>query len=376
MKQKEQIRLPYIDNLRAMIIIVVVMVHAAVTYSGMGSWYYIESKPMFLDIGSKIFFGSYLPLAQAFDMSCLFMLAGYFIPISFDVKGPARFIKDRLYRLGIPLLIYMFIIHPIAVKLSHPDVNIIDYFISGLKSLSFLGWSGPLWFILALIIFTGFYAILRISLKNKISFVAPKINIISISLLTLIIAIPAFLIRIVMPIGTAIVNLQFPFFSGYIVMFVVGIVSKRLELFDNVDYRMGKKWLVIALSIGYIYFWLLVIFSGTLSGGRQMLGGLTWQSFAYSLWESFSCVAITIGLIGIFRNRFNRQNRLQIFLSENYFGVYVFHAPILIAISVSLSWLMIYPLLKFALVAICAIAISYLFTFLVRKIHFMKKIFS
>jgi hypothetical protein len=225
-------------------------------------------------------------------------------------------------------------------------------------------------------IFTGIYTLLRISLKNKISFVAPKINISSIFALILIIAIPAFLIRIAMPIGTAFAGLQFPYFSGYIVMFVVGIIAKRLELFDNVDYSTGKKWLIIALSIGYVCFGLLMTFGGVNRGKMYILGGFTWQAFAYALWESFFCVAITIGLIGIFRNRFNRQNGLQKFLSDNYFGVYVFHPPILILISVSLQSLMIHPLIKFALVAACAITATYLFTFLIRKIHFMKRIFS
>ena len=35
-------RLLYIDNLRLMVIAFVVMHHLAVTYSGFGSWYYVE----------------------------------------------------------------------------------------------------------------------------------------------------------------------------------------------------------------------------------------------------------------------------------------------------------------------------------------------
>jgi hypothetical protein len=35
-------RMAYIDNLRALMIIFVVMVHTGVTYSGLGSWYYIR----------------------------------------------------------------------------------------------------------------------------------------------------------------------------------------------------------------------------------------------------------------------------------------------------------------------------------------------
>ena len=62
-----------------------------------------------------------------------------------------------------------------------------------------------------------------------------------------------------MPIGTAFMNLQFSFFSGYIVMFIIGIISKRLELFDNIDYRTGKKWL-IKFGICYACFTLFIIF--------------------------------------------------------------------------------------------------------------------
>ncbi len=374
MNQEEQPRLLYIDNLRAIIIIIVVMVHTSATYSGIGMWYYVENKV--LDTASKIFFGSFLCIAQSFDMSFLFMLAGYFIPLSFDVKGPERFIKKRLFRLGLPLLIYILIIHPLAVKLAYPNVDIIEFFIDGIKSLSFLGWSGPLWFVFVLLLFTFIYVILRIFIRKTISFAPQKISFISVSILTIIITIPAFLIRMMMPIGTAFMNLQFSFFSGYIVMFIIGIISRRLELFENIDYKTGIKWLIITFSVGYACFISLMILGGSIRGETQILGGLTWQSLAYALWESFSCVTISIGLIGLFRNRFNKQNRLQKLLSDNYFGVYVFHAPILIAISVSLKWLVLYPLVKFILVATCTIIVSYLFTFFVRKIHFMKMIFS
>ena len=374
MHQNKKMRLAYIDNLRAMIIMIVVMVHTAVTYSGIGDWYYVENK--ILDIGSLFFFGSFQSIMQSFDMSFLFMVAGYFVPLSYDVKGPARFIKDRLYRLGIPLVVYMLILHQVSVKLAYPQVDFIDYYTNSIKSLRFLSGSGPLWFVLVLLIFSAIYTLMRIVFKKEISIKLPKINIHNIFLLTVIITIPAFIIRIVMPIGSAYMNLQFPFFSGYIVMFIVGIISNRLGLFDSIDYRTGTKWIMIIVTIGYACFVSIMVFGGAINGDYQHTGGLKWQSLAYALWESFSCVTISIGLIGIFRNCFNRQNRLQKFLSDNCFGVYVFHAPILIAISVSLKWLVIPPVFKFLIVGICAIVVCYLFTYLVRKNQFMKKVFS
>ncbi len=46
-------------------------------------------------------------------MGLLFLLAGYFTPISCDRKGGTAFARDRLSRLGIPWLVYL--IHPVVL---------------------------------------------------------------------------------------------------------------------------------------------------------------------------------------------------------------------------------------------------------------------
>src|SRR5207248_140871 len=51
---------------------------------------------------------------QAYFMGCFFLISGYFTPGSFDRKGPATFYKDRLLRLGIPLVVFVFLLSPIA----------------------------------------------------------------------------------------------------------------------------------------------------------------------------------------------------------------------------------------------------------------------
>ena len=373
--EKEKIRLPYIDNLRAMIIMIVVMVHTGVTYSNMGSWYYYEKTT--LEMGASIFFGIFLSTTQAFDMSFLFMVAGYFVPVSYDVKGASRFIKDRLFRLGVPLVIYMLIIHQLTLKLAYPQANLVEYYINSIKKLSIFSGSGPLWFVLVLLIFSAFYLLFRLVFKKEISLRQPKINTGNVLLLTLMITIPAFLIRILMPMGSAWMNIQFPFFSGYIIMFIIGIIAKRLELFEKITLKAGIKWLLIFFTAGYGFFGALVVLGGLLNGDISVIsGGLKWQSFAFALWESFGCVTISIGLIGTFRNCFNKQNRFQKFLSDNCFGVYVFHTPILVAISVSFKSWAVHPFIKFISVGILAIVASYIFTSLVRKIHFLKKLFT
>lgn len=106
-------RFLYIDNLRLLMIIFVVIMHSAVTYSGIGSWYYKEGGK--LDLFSTVIFGFYQSFTQGYFMGFLFLIAGYFVPSSYDKKGFSKFIKERLVRLGIPTLIYMLIIHPFII---------------------------------------------------------------------------------------------------------------------------------------------------------------------------------------------------------------------------------------------------------------------
>ena len=93
-------------------IMLVLSMHAAVTYGGHGSWYVTE--PAQLGILQDLSFLTYQELLQSFFMGFLFFIAGYFVPGAYDKKGPARFVRDRAYRLGLPSLLFMFVIQPLT----------------------------------------------------------------------------------------------------------------------------------------------------------------------------------------------------------------------------------------------------------------------
>ena len=107
----EKPRLYFIDNLRILLITLVIMQHLSITYGGPGSWYYKEVQA---DQITGIVLSWHNATNQAFFMGFLFMIAGYFTAGSYDRKGPRRFLKDRLLRLGIPILCYDFIIGPLV----------------------------------------------------------------------------------------------------------------------------------------------------------------------------------------------------------------------------------------------------------------------
>jgi len=83
-----------------------------------------------------------------------------------------------------------------------------------------------------------------------------------------------------------------------------------------------------------------------------------------------------LGLIVIFRDKFNYQGKVVNFLSQNAFGVYVFHAPILIVISLLIKNIHLYPVIKFIIAALIVLPITFTFSYIIRKVPILKKLFS
>ncbi len=365
-------RLLFIDNLRVFCIIIVVLIHSAVTYSCIGSWYYTEPTP--LGGFEKLFFFLFQSHAQAFSMSLFFFVSGYFIPASLERKGVKTFILDRLKRLGIPVLIYIFIIHPICVKLVYPQLNIAEFTLKGFHNLDFLGRTGPLWFAFTLLIFSVIFALVYKHLPSaKTNQKISNLKVIGIiGLITLL----AFGIRLIAPIGTSFFNLQFCFFAAYIVFFYLGTIASKSNILENISLELGKKWLYIAFGIG-IPIWLITGYVGKTSEGQMLIfGGLNTPALLYAFWESLFCVTFIIALLGIVKSKWNHQNSFMKFLSENTFGVYVFHAPVLIGLSILTKDIHPGALPKFFIIGFLAIVTSLLVSWLIRQIPVIGKIFN
>lgn len=367
-------RLVYIDNLRVLMIVLVILVHTGVTYSGIGSWYYIENKSV--DAVSTIFFAMFLSFTQAYFLSMLFMISGYFIPRALEKRGTRAFVSSKLFRLGIPSLIYIFALSPLTEKLANPDLELGQYYLNGLRSLDFIGWTGPLWFAIALLFFSIVYAAARLLSARYVPQFLWEITVLNVVLLVSLITLLAFGIRTVFPIGTDIANFQFSFFAAYIIMFAVGVMGYRQSLFDKIDDGIGKRWLIASFALGIPTWLAIIVFGGVLDGIYLFQGGLNWQAFTYAAWESFFCVTVIIGLMGVFKKHANTQISSQKLLSDNAFAVYAFHAPVLVGISMLLQGIALHPLAKWALIAILVVPVTFIVAHMLRKINVLRKVFS
>jgi surface polysaccharide O-acyltransferase-like enzyme len=151
-------------------------------------------------------------------------------------------------------------------------------------------------------------------------------------------------------------------------LFVLGIIIGENNLFDYIAREQNINWFKVTLRIGPIMWAAIMLLGGALDGHRYFDGGLHWQNAAYALWESFIAIGFTIGLIAFFKKHFDIKNKYTSIVSENAFGIYVFHAPLLIAISLLLRHWIVFPLFKFVIVTIITFFVCLVFTFIIRKI--------
>jgi glucans biosynthesis protein C len=394
-------RIAWVDNLRWTVIAMVVLVHACVTYSGQGSWFFQEK--MSQDVASTLVFGIYQSFAQAFFMGLMFFLAGTLVPAGYDRKGFLRFVADRAVRLGVPSLVFMLILAPLTRMISESAGKGVDWgaffltYRDFILTGRFLSASGPMWFAVALLVFSILYAAARLVADavrrpaSKRPAAAPRVitgRAISIGAVCLIaiIALGAFLLRLVQPLGTSVMNMQLGYFSSYIVLFAAGLWAGRNGLLAAIPAKVGRTWLWISIAVGLPLWMAVQGFGGALSGkGHLFDGGLNWQAAAIATWEAFFCVGFSLGLLILYREREKRaprragvnvSTRLTGLLKSTGFGVYTFHAPILVGASILILPLAMHPLAKALLAAGLAWAASTAFAWVVRKIPGVGRMFA
>jgi glucan biosynthesis protein C len=369
-------RLAWADQLRTLVIMLVVNLHACVTYSHVGSWYVQENPEPAL--GIKVAFLFWEAHLQSFFMGILFLLAGYFAHGSLERRGPAGFLRERLVRLGLPTLLYMVALHPLIVFGIHPYGNAsgprwrlyLDYLLHG----RFLGGSGPMWFAVALLAFSAGLAGWRAVRPGTAAAPpppegAPRAGAVGAWALALVAL--TFLVRTVQPIGTDVLNLQLCYFPQYIMAFAVGVAAARGRWLPALARsRLARRAGWAALLLGPLALGALLYAGGAARTGDfdAYVGRWHWTALGYAGWEQLTGTGLGLGALAFCAGELNRPTRLSRWLSERSFGVYLFHPPILVALAVALRPLELDPFFKVSILTAAGIAGALLVSDLARRL--------
>ncbi len=372
----------FLDNIKVLFTILVIYWHVMVTYVDAGWWYYKESNPV--DPISSILLLILVSIGGIFQTSLLglfFLLGGYFTPKSYDRKGGYNFWKERLIRLGIPLVLYVVLINPLLIyALSKIGVSpwstnpalqgtLFDYYISISLSwgefIDFLSFAGPMWFLKVLLLFTAIYTIWRQitkldSIKEKIPKEFPIPRYLYLLLLAIGLGILTFLIRIIYPIDVRPFEIPLGQFIQYLLMFGVGVICIRYLWFEQMTKKQVKLWLVTIIVSALLIYLDFFIVLGVEADLIVFSGGANPHAFLFALADTIICMGVIFVLIKGFYSKFNKQGPLLRNLSTSAYHMYLVHPPILIAISLGIATLDLNPIIKIGIVLPLAVLFCYL----------------
>jgi peptidoglycan/LPS O-acetylase OafA/YrhL len=353
----------YIDRLRSVMTVLVILHHTAITYGAPGGWFWTELKPSAAP--SSLLLTLFVSTNQAYFMGFFFMLAGYFTPASLERKGYVRFIGDRCLRLGLPLLAFGLFLGPLTAA-------IVNY-AKGDGFWVVFPWlwrhrefiNGPLWFAQALLIFSLAYCAWRAAAGSPLAESQRTPRPVPAGrwwlLSALATGVAALAIRQFVPTGVNVFGLQLGYFATYVFLFAVGIAAWRYDWLRQLT-RKNARTGIIAFVIAWPLMPLGIVIAHALYGAGKSTfsGGLSWTAILYALWEPFVAWGLIAAWLLLFRAHMKQSSAFWAWLNRRAYAVYIIHPPVLVGIALLLHGWVAPALIKFGVVGFLASAATWL----------------
>jgi surface polysaccharide O-acyltransferase-like enzyme len=145
---KDATRIVAFDRARTFITLLVVVHHSVVNYT----WFGNGDRIRWLGFDLVVLFN------DSFFMACMFLISGLFVHQSLTRRGAAGYLRRRTFRLGVPLLISIFVLIPIAYYASFlryhlPGTTDFNFFHFWWHTITIGPWpSGQSWFLWVLLV--------------------------------------------------------------------------------------------------------------------------------------------------------------------------------------------------------------------------------
>lgn len=363
-------RLAYLDRLKVLLVAVIIAAHGVAGYSGFeGAWPYQPHREVRLSGVSDVVLGMLLLPSLVFVMGLFFLISGLVTPGSLERKGPRRFARDRIVRLGIPLAIVVLGIWPALVYVGNRvGGQNASYWTQFIHAKPFLD-PGPMWFVEVLLIYSLGYAGWRGWRRHH----APRpdrtadgrVSLSGRTLVLLAVAISLITIpvRFVFPWDShQVADLQLWQWPQYLAMFGLGIVAGRSGWLDRVpeDIRRRCRTAALAGLFAVLILILAVVAAGLDPGDAFSDLRFHWAPIALAAIEGPLVVGASVWLLATAQRHLNHPpTRRGRALARSAFGAYVFQGPVLIGLALALRPVGLPAEIKALLVACLGVAGSF-----------------
>ena len=354
------------DNLRVLVIAVVVVWHTATAYLGGSNWYYVDRAT------SKAWVTAFFPASviSLFALGPLFLVAGWFSAGSLAHKGAGAFARTRLLRLGVPLIAFIFVINPLTSYLGdlgrglHPKLA--DYWGGGAYAV------GVMWFVAALLAFSLAYALLRRVRPAPVARRWSGAQVMAAA--AVLIAVTAFLVWQRWPPDDAstFLDLRWQSWPQGAVLFALGVWAGEARSWEDLTAwarRLG--WTALAAAA-------LFVTLGVYEQARGQLGSILhsvgWVTMLGMVLYGIISVAFTVWLTALIRARWSGDGPLRARAGRASYATYFLHPLVLTAIMVVLASLALAPELTFLAVAIVAVPVCFLAGYAATRVPGISKV--
>jgi surface polysaccharide O-acyltransferase-like enzyme len=362
-----------LDRARTFITLLVVLYHSVLnyTYYGIGG-----DRMRWLGFDLIVLFN------DSFFMACMFFISGLFVHDGLVRRGPLNYLAGRTWRLGIPFLVSIFVVMPIAYyRYYQSEFDFLHFYFHMVTTGPWS--SGSAWFLWVLLALDAIAALLWAVAPRKIETIGRFIDaqrdrpiraFIAFAIFSVVIYLPLRLIfgdsswlvpgHYPLPIQTSRILL----YAGY---FLTGVGVGTVNLRNGMLAAKGAfserwtTWLALVLVFYAAILLLVYIHRG---GWVDLRSPPLWWHTAYGLAFAMFCAAMTFALPATFLHFARASLRPLDAMQPSAYGIYLLHF-------VPLIWLqyLVYDpafpaFVKFAIVFVGTLSVSWMATILLRKI--------
>jgi|GEM_PF-513716 len=353
-------RLAYLDNLKAYLIAGIIAAHAFMGYSEFGSWTYQDIQEVTLsEVTETIFVVAAVSLGALFLMGLFFLLSGLMAQDSLARRGPGRFAKERLLRLGIPFALYTLVIWPVLewalLEPFDPRGSYWAWFTDDDPILD----NGPMWFVGVLLLFSLVLAAWR-HFRPPAPADDEPLQARWLVPLALVIGAVTFLVRLGLPgDSNQPLNAHVWAWPEYIALFGLGVIAARRGWLRPVPREVSRPAGITTL-VGIALLAAMVLSTDPL--GLEMedwAGGFGVPAFLGAMLEGVIVVAAPVWVLSFAQRRLNGTGPIRRAMARGSYAAFMLQGPVLVGLELAFRHAPLSGDLKALFVATLGIAVSF-----------------
>jgi len=352
----------YLDNLKVILVTVVIAGHALVGYSELDWWSYSDVREVTLAPATTIvLIAVALPFALLV-IPLLFLVSGLLTPPSVERKGTRRFVTERLMRLGVPFVVFAIVIWPLLEYTLFRWLGEAPALWAYFRDEGSLD-SGVLWFVGALLVFSlvsaGWVSLRRG--RGRRPWIG-RIHLGHLAALAVAVTVATFLLRLVVPFETDnwLIDVNLWEWPASAALFGLGVVASREGWLQAVPDRLRRQSRAVTLIavVAAGAFALAIVALGI--DDEQVWGGWRWPALVFAAGECTLSVFGPVWLLSVAQRRLDRPLRWTgPAVSRSAYGAFMLQGIVLIGLALALRPVPFPAEVKALLVAAGGVAASF-----------------